>query len=305
VAAQTLTVSGEASTTVDILANSSAQTIAAQVNQVSDTTGVTATAKTTATLGAVSQDGVVSFSLNGQSISASVTTSDLTNLANAINDQSGKTGVVAELSLDKTSLTMTENDGADISVLNFDSSVAQSGAGGQTVSATLTGATGGATTLQAGGLADGTRDSAVVGGTVEFKSVSTTFNVSSSLGEVGSSLFSGDAGNLQASVNQSVSSIDISTVDGANAAIDIADGALARVDAIRADLGAIQNRFETTIANLQTGVENFSAARSRIQDTDFAAETAELTRNQILQQAGIAMLSQANAQPQNVLALLQ
>jgi flagellin len=229
----------------------------------------------------------------------------LTNLANAINDQSGKTGVVAELSLDKTSLTMTENDGADISVLNFDSSVAQSGAGGQTVSATLTGATGGATTLQAGGLADGTRDSAVVGGTVEFKSVSTTFNVSSSLGEVGSSLFSGDAGNLQASVNQSVSSIDISTVDGANAAIDIADGALARVDAIRADLGAIQNRFETTIANLQTGVENFSAARSRIQDTDFAAETAELTRNQILQQAGIAMLSQANAQPQNVLALLQ
>lgn len=305
VAAQTLTISGEATTTVDVLANSSAQAIAAQINQVSDTTGVKATATTTATLGAVSQDGVVSFTLNGQSISASVTTSDLTNLANAINDQSGKTGVVAELSLDKSSITMSEDNGADISVLNFDSSVAQSGAGGQAVTATLTGSTGGATTLQTGGLNDGTRDSAVVGGTVEFKSVSTTFNVSSSLGEVANSLFSGDANNLQASANQSVSSIDISTVAGANAAIDITDGALARVDAIRADLGAIQNRFESTIANLQTGVENFSAARSRIRDTDFASETAELTRNQILQQAGIAMLSQANAAPQNVLALLQ
>ena len=161
------------------------------------------------------------------------------------------------------------------------------------------------TTLQAGGINDGNRDSGVVGGTVEFKSVSTTFNVSSSLGETSNSLFTGDANDLQASANQSVSSIDISTVAGANAAIDITDGALARVDSIRADLGAIQNRFESTIANLNTAVENFGAARSRIQDTDFASETAELTRNQILQQAGIAMLSQANSAPQSVLALLQ
>ncbi len=305
VAAQTLSISGEASATVAVLDNSSAQTIAAQVNQVSDTTGVTATAKTTAVLSGLTQDGVTSFSLNGQTISANVTASDLTDLVTAINDQTGKTGVIAELSLDKSAITLTENDGADISVLNFDSSVAKAGAANQTVSISLTGATGNATTLQAGGINDGTRDSAVVGGTVEFKSVSSTFNVSSSLGEVSNSLFSGDAASLQASANQSVSSIDISSVAGANAAIDIADGALARVDAIRADLGAIQNRFESTIANLQTGVENFSAARSRIQDTDFAAETAELTRNQILQQAGIAMLSQANAAPQNVLALLQ
>ena len=102
-----------------------------------------------------------------------------------------------------------------------------------------------------------------------------------------------------------LSSVDISTVAGANAAITVVDGALSQISSTRADLGAIQNRFESTVANLSTSAENISAARSRIQDADFASETAKLTRNQILQQAGIAMLSQANAAPQNVLALLQ
>jgi flagellin len=305
VAAQTLTVTGEGSKSVDIAINSSAETVATQINQVSDTTGVTATATTTATLSGLTQDGVVSFTLNGQNVSANVTTGNLNELATTINDQSGKTGVIAEVSLDRSSITLTENNGADITILGFDSSVAQSGAGGQSVEVTVTGATGGATTLQAGGINDGNRDSTVVGGIVEFKSVSTSFNVSSSLGEVSSSLFAGDANDLQASLNNSVSSIDISSLAGANRAIDIADGALSRVNSIRADLGALQNRFESTIANLQTSVENFTAARSRVQDTDFASETAALTRNQILQQAGIAMLSQANSAPQSVLALLQ
>jgi len=102
-----------------------------------------------------------------------------------------------------------------------------------------------------------------------------------------------------------INSIDVSTVTGANTAIDLVDGALSQVASIRADLGAVQNRLQSTIANLSAASENFSAARSRIQDADFAAETAALTRAQILQQAGIAMLSQANAQPQTVLALLQ
>ncbi len=88
-------------------------------------------------------------------------------------------------------------------------------------------------------------------------------------------------------------------------AIRILDAALAQVNSQRADLGATQNRFSATVSNLQTSAENISAARSRIQDADFAAETAALTRNQILQQAGIAMLSQANALPQNVLSLLK
>jgi len=304
-AAQTLTINGEASTTATILADSSAKTIAAQINQVSSTTGVTATGRTTATLGGLTQDGVVSFTLNGEAISANVTTGNLTELANSINDKTSSTGITATLSVDKASLNLVQDTGEDISVLNFDSSVAQAGAGNQAVSITLSGATGNATTVQAGGINDGTRDSAVVGGTVELKSVSSTFSVSSSLGEVASGLFSGNANDLQASANNAVSGIDISTVAGANSAIDIADGALARIDGIRADLGAVQNRFETTISSLNTSVENFSAARSRIQDTDFAAETANLTRSQILQQAGVAMLAQANSLPQLVLSLLQ
>jgi flagellin len=99
--------------------------------------------------------------------------------------------------------------------------------------------------------------------------------------------------------------VNISTVAGANAAIAVLDGALSQVTSIRADLGAVQNRFASTISNLQATSENLSAARSRILDADFAAETASLTRAQILQQAGTAILAQANAIPQNVLSLLR
>jgi flagellin len=159
--------------------------------------------------------------------------------------------------------------------------------------------------VEAGGAHDGNRDSTVVGGEVEFKSTAGYFSVASSVGETAGGLFQGNAGDLQASDERTVSTIDISTVEGANRAIDIIDGALAEVDGLRADLGAVQNRFESTIANLSTASENLSAARSRIQDADFAAETAALTRAQILQQAGISVLAQANTQPQNVLSLLQ
>jgi flagellin len=100
-------------------------------------------------------------------------------------------------------------------------------------------------------------------------------------------------------------SVNISTVAGANTAIAVLDGALSQVTSIRADLGAVQNRFSSTVANLTTTAENLSAARSRILDADFAAETASLTRAQILQQAGTAILAQANAIPQNVLSLLR
>jgi flagellin len=99
--------------------------------------------------------------------------------------------------------------------------------------------------------------------------------------------------------------VNISTVAGANAAIAVLDGALSQVTSMRADLGAVQNRFSSTVANLTTTAENLNAARSRILDADFAAETAALTRAQILQQAGTAILAQANAVPQNVLSLLR
>jgi flagellin len=102
-----------------------------------------------------------------------------------------------------------------------------------------------------------------------------------------------------------VEDLDVSTFLGAQRAISIVDKALTTVNSARADLGAIQNRFSSVVSNLSTAAENMSAARSRIMDADYAAETAALTRAQILQQAGVAMLAQANAMPQNVLALLR
>ena len=98
---------------------------------------------------------------------------------------------------------------------------------------------------------------------------------------------------------------NVLTAEAADRMMLAMDAALTAVNTARADLGALQNRFESTIANLSTSVENLSASRSRIRDADFAAETAELTRAQILQQAGISVLAQANATPQSVLALLQ
>ena len=103
----------------------------------------------------------------------------------------------------------------------------------------------------------------------------------------------------------SVGEIDISTADGAQRALAVIDNALAGIDSQRADLGAVQNRFDNTINNLQNISENASAARSRIMDTDYAAETANLSKNQVLQQAGTAILAQAKQLPQAVLSLLQ
>jgi flagellin len=113
------------------------------------------------------------------------------------------------------------------------------------------------------------------------------------------------AGTDAGAVDSSVEQIDISTVEGAQAAIATLDAALAEVDTTRANMGAVQNRFESTISNLQNVSENTSASRGRILDTDFAAETANLSKNQILQQAGTAILAQANQLPQAVLSLLR
>jgi flagellin len=108
-----------------------------------------------------------------------------------------------------------------------------------------------------------------------------------------------------ASATASIAAVGVDTVAGANFAIARVDSALTAVNGLRGNLGAIQNRFESTIVNLQTVSENLAASRGRIQDADFAAETASLTKAQILQQAGVAVLSQANAQPQLALSLLQ
>jgi flagellin len=104
---------------------------------------------------------------------------------------------------------------------------------------------------------------------------------------------------------QSLNSLNVTTVDGANNAVSAIDNAINTLNSVRGDLGALQNRFTSTVSNLSSSSDNLNAARSRIRDADFAVETAKLSRGQILQQAGVAMLAQANALPNNVLALLK
>jgi flagellin len=102
-----------------------------------------------------------------------------------------------------------------------------------------------------------------------------------------------------------ISSIDVTTEKGAYIAMKKLDSALDQVNGARATLGAVQSRFENAVANIQIGVENLSASRGRIMDADFAKETANLSRSQILQQAGTAMVAQANQASQGVLSLLR
>lgn len=137
--------------------------------------------------------------------------------------------------------------------------------------------------------------------------VSTTQNIDVAF--AGASATTATTGLTAATTNLASSTgfaaLDISTAAGADAAMQSMDAALSAINTARANMGAIQNRFSSVVANLSTTSENLSAARSRIQDTDFAKETAQLTRNQILQQAGTAMLAQANQAPQGVLSLLR
>jgi len=221
----------------------------------------------------------------------------MTALATEINKKTGSTGITAELSSDKASVVLTQADGHDIDIADFVHSgdsgetMTVQGADAQTATS-LTGPTGGTAA----------NDSTIVAGTVNLKSAD-SFTASSDEPIASGGIFAAD--NTNGSTINKLSSVDISTADGSQLAIDIIDASLESVNSQRADLGAVQSRFDATISNLATTSENLSAARSRIRDADFAAETANLTRAQILQQAGTAMLAQANAIPQNVLSLLQ
>jgi flagellin len=301
VAAQQLTLVGGSSSTVDIALNSSAKIIAGAINAASGTTGITAKASTSATLSSLSANGTVSFNLYGSntvgtSVSATVTTNDLTALVTAINNKTGNTGITAELTNSGTSISLSQADGYDIKIEDFGHSAASVSV---LESMRVTGGSGDAITLKDG--LGTTTDSTVVGGQVTFTASDSSFSVQSDLASTAGGLFTGAASSAQASTLSSLSAIDISTAAGAQSAVDVIDGALTTVNGIRASLGAVQNRFTSTIASLQTTSENISGARSRIQDADFAAETAALTRGQILQQAGTAMLAQANSLPNSVL----
>jgi flagellin len=278
----------------------------------------------------LSADGTVSFNLYGDnavaaSVSATVITSDLTALMNAINNVAGSTNITAALGTNNSDLILTHATGNDIVIQGFSHSAAVSYPATSITPVTGDGSTlatpveqsisvtgnashnnGTAVTLFAGG-ERGNFNTTVVGGEIIFSS-SSSFNVTSSISgnaSTGTSIFSGAAGSSNASTLESVNQIDVSTQSGAEAAISVIDGAITQISTVRAQLGAVQNRFGSTISNIANNVENLQAARSRILDADFAEETANLTKAQILQQAGISILGQANSIPQNVLSLLQ
>jgi len=290
--AGTVIVSGSGGTaTIGYAASDTAETIAAAVNLKLDSTGVTASAITQTDV-SFAASGTYRFTMTSENssaveigfkIDATTGTDALSQAVNAFNDDQAKTGVVASLKADGSGITLTNYDGKDINLLD----TAFSNAGIVTVSA------GAATVALA---ADTNVNSARVTGQVTFDS-DKAFTVSGSAGMVVSAA-------AEASTLQKVADVDISTVSGANLAMSIVDAAISQVSNQRAKFGALQSRFSSTISNLETSVENLSAARSRIRDADFAVETAELTRTQILQQAGTAMLAQANSIPQNVLSLL-
>lgn len=298
IATEDLTVTGSLGTAaVTVNLADTAKAVASAVNAQSATTGVSASAATEATLSGLTATGTYTFTLfgdnsTGVAVSATIgNTADLSALSNAINNYAATTGINATVS--GGSITLKSESGADISISDF------AGAGDISLQGrnAFTGATAGAAAVLTGATA--TTDSSTVGGTLKFSS-SDAFSVTSA---AAGGLFTATTAN--ASALSSVASISVGTQTGANAAIDVIDAALQSINTQRASLGAIQNRVQNTISNLQTTSENVSAARSRIQDADFAMETANLTRAQILQQAGTAMLAQANSLPQNVLSLLR
>uniref|UniRef100_UPI0022B81BA0 flagellin n=1 Tax=Rhodoferax ferrireducens TaxID=192843 RepID=UPI0022B81BA0 len=285
------------SATITIAVNSTAQANTALINAQKAITGVTATAQTDVSL-TFATAGSYSLTLQSDntttqaisfSLSATGTADGLSAAVSAINDQSSKTGVTAALNTAGTAVVLTNAAGNDITV----SDTAVANAGNVTVQKlnSAGAASGGSAVLTA----DVTAASATTVGYITLdseKSFATDTTTTNAFTDAGSTL-------------NKVSDLDVTTFSNATNALKTVDSALAFISGERAKLGALQSRFETTISNLQVTSENLSASRSRIQDADFAMETANLSRAQILQQAGTAMVAQANQIPQGVLALLK
>lgn len=255
----------------------SAIAVAYAINLSSDATGATAVAgPTTLTSSATTANTAGTFTVNGVVITAAAgttgTTAEQVGLyVDAINAKSSQTGVRAVIN-SATLYTLVADDGRNIYI--------GAGTGGGTLTTTTT-----------------------TYGTVRLTS-GDKINISTATGTIANSGFT--VGNYGSNTSgQFVKDIDVSTVAGANKALAAVDNALAKVNSQRANMGAVQNRLDSTISNLQLNAENLTAANSRIKDADFAVETSELSRAQILQQAGTAMLAQANSSTQGVLSLLR
>jgi len=280
------------------------------INSLTSQTGVTATASTTVTAGAMSVDTtaganvIKDIAINGVYITYTMDDTDdvpadteatIADAITNINAKTSETGVTASRDSATGRLVLSAADGRNIDVAE----------------ASTTGATGGVQVL---GLSVATnRGSLGLTSTSEFgiqvtdTAVATSAPTADAADGTNVARIGATFTNVTASVGSAatVATIDVSTASGATAALANLDSALDSINSSRATLGAYQNRFESVVANSQTAAENLSASRSRIMDADFAQETAQLTKSQILQQSGIAMLAQANSIPQNVLALLQ
>ena len=266
-----VTVNGVAVDLAGVIADASpiVNDVITQINAVSSDSGVTALKQTTVTTPTIAYTAAAggSITVNGVSIALDGVAAGAVEAAiNGFSTQTGVTVVQAG-----GNLTFSNTDGADIVIADGATGVLAAN-GDDTFSAGIK-------------LVTDVGDTITLAGT-EIAALGLTAGA-------------------QTLTTDTLNGVSVTTGTNANDALLTVDFALQQVSGLRAELGAVQTRFESTISNLSITSENLSAARSRIRDADFAAETANLTRAQILQQAGISVLSQANAQPQNVLALLQ
>ncbi len=314
-AAQTggdITINGPlgSSSAITIAAGESAKDAAAKINTQSAATGVTATARTEAAIFfalnqtfklEITSDNATPVTISFKTTSGR-SADDYGAIVSAFNEMSAKTGVIAEYDATYQShdgvvgnLKLTNASGNTINITN-NSNDGLSDLYLRSYSVTSAGVFNGPT----GSVnVDGAGGTGTVVGTIELDS-DKGFSVTDSNASTTTSFNVAGASELN-----TVASLDITSYETSQLALRIVDSALQHINGERAKLGALQSRFETSIVNLQVTSENLSASRSRIQDADFAAETANLSRAQILQQAGTAMVAQANQLPQGVLALLR
>jgi len=300
--------------------------IASAINEVSEETGVTAIVNTTEVVGgtAVSQAEANAFEngdqagiyINGVDIGAVTLQADSGNNIDSakaradaialINQSSGQTGVTA---IDNgESISLSAADGRNISIAIDDRSGSSASIGRVFGLDAAQDGIGEATFGQGGTSTNSSVEADTYETTYSTVRLTSAQEITIDVGSEGNTELEGlgfSVGTYGGGEDgQFLSDIDISTFEGAQSAITAIDNAIGQVASQRADLGAIQNRLESTVSNLQITSENLNAANSRIQDADFAAETAELQRTNVLQQAGISVLAQANAAGQQVLSLL-
>jgi len=273
--------------TTAVTRSSSAIAIAAAINKQSERTGVTAKAQANVLRGTdASFTGATTQVMFLNGVEITVNTIDIDNVVDSINARVGETGVAASKYGDQ--LQLTALDGRNISIASSSGTAADFGLGGVSIG---TGTSAGA---------------AVTHYSTVTLSSERAFTVEAGYeGNANFELLGFRRGTFGGAVGDKVQDVNISSQQGASDALRAIDAAIEQVSAAQANSGALNNRLDVIVNNLSEGLQNISASRSRILDTDYATETTELAKQQIIQQAATAMLAQANQQPQNVLALLK